>query len=138
LQRRAKPSSQRQRSGSGRGLTYSGASRRSIQCSARHGMPGTVSGIAWLGVRVPQLPCEAPQPGSPRSTTRTVAPRRSKVSAQNKPITPPPRIRTSLRASLIPTIVASMRRAPKGALVPCRVRTTDRPTGQAARGSAAT
>ena len=36
--------------------------------------PGTASGIAWLGVSVPQLPCELPQPALPCSSTVTLRP----------------------------------------------------------------
>jgi hypothetical protein len=41
---------------------YSGASGCSIHFSACPIVPGAASGAAWLGVIVPQLPCELPLP----------------------------------------------------------------------------
>jgi hypothetical protein len=41
-------------------------------------MPGAASGGAWLGVIVPQLPCEVAAPARPRSMTCTLRPARSR------------------------------------------------------------
>ena len=61
LQRPAKRSSQRMRSASRVGRTSRGASAVSIHFSACRTCPGAASG-RWLGVMVPQLPCELPLP----------------------------------------------------------------------------
>ena len=44
------------------------------QLLAAFGVFANSRGAAWLGVMVPQLPWELPQPGVPCSSTRTVAP----------------------------------------------------------------
>ena len=74
LQRRAKAISQRNRPGSRRGLMRSGASARRSHFKAIPMTPGIASGMAWLGVRVPQLPCELPLPTGPWSITVTLRP----------------------------------------------------------------
>ncbi len=78
LQRRALAISQRISAGSQRGLMYSGADGLSIQRSACPTMPGAASGGAWLGVSVPQLPCDAAPPTRPCSSRRTERPSASR------------------------------------------------------------
>src|SRR5690606_18481321 len=67
-----------------------------IQRAARPSVPGPASGGAWLGVSVPQLPCEAPAPTLPASTTVTPRPSSSSASAVARPDTPAPTTRTSV------------------------------------------
>src|SRR3546814_14324010 len=69
----------------------------SIQCSALATLPGAVSGAAWLGVMVPQLPCELPQPAVLASSTRTLRPASSSAKALASPNTPPPTTRDRTR-----------------------------------------
>jgi hypothetical protein len=97
LQRAAKRHSQRHSAGSKRGRMYSGASGVSIIRSAVATMPGAASGGAWLGVMVPQLPCELPLPAAPASITRTPRPASASARPQARPTTPAPTTITSSR-----------------------------------------
>src|SRR5690606_27171127 len=79
---------------------YSGASGRRIIRRASPTLPGAASGGAWLGVMVPQLPCELPLPIVRASITRTLRPSASSASAVASPTTPAPTTTTSLRCSM--------------------------------------
>src|SRR3546814_20718342 len=63
-------------------------------------LPGAVSGAAWLGVMVPQLPCELPQPAVLASSTRTLRPASSSAKTLASPITPPPTTSTPSRSPM--------------------------------------
>jgi hypothetical protein len=78
LQRAAKRSIQWSSAKSRRGLMWNGASASNIILSALPIMPGMASGGAWLGVSVPQLPCDAPAPTVAWSTISTVRPAASR------------------------------------------------------------
>jgi len=78
LQCAAKPSNQRSKAGSARGAMRSGASGLSSQRNAVASVPGIASGAAWLGVKVPQLPCEAAPPTRSCSSTVTLRPASSR------------------------------------------------------------
>ena len=77
------------------------ADRRAGGCTAAHRaatssaarsatMPGCASGGAWLGVIVPQLPCEAPAPTCVASINRTCAARLAQRQCAAKPDGPSP------------------------------------------------
>src|SRR5688500_5552652 len=70
-------------------------------------MPGAASGGAWLGVIVPQFPCEDPEPIAPCSRIVTERPAFSRSSAQARPMTPPPRTRTSVSCVCMRPMVAN-------------------------------
>ena len=53
-------------------------------------MPGAPSGVARLGTTHPALPALAPLPTAARSSRVTSASRSARLTAQHKPITPPP------------------------------------------------
>ena len=68
---------------------------RDWETSARDTMPGAASGVAWLGVIVPQFPCELPPPMRPASMTCTPRPSSSNASAAARPTAPAPTTSTS-------------------------------------------
>ena len=78
LQRRAKRSSHDQSAGSSRGLMANGEFRWSRLRSALPTMPGSASGRIWLGQTNPQLACELPPAGAPRSIRLTLQPDRDR------------------------------------------------------------